>query len=374
MLTNAPGLTDLTPISCSGDLLANIAPEALLQLRTLSVQVDQASDMAPEDWYPSADTLRVLSALPVLERLVVELGADRYDVEFVGFRSLTALTIIDCGAGDATWFLEKCPSPRLHTLTIDFTNLYVNLLRWEDLHPLCSVIAQSAPELHDLNVSFRYFDERPERSPDILLTATHPLFALRHLTHLSLCFDYGEIVLSDAALESFARAWPALVDLSICFRVLRHSDPNAPPAYPAAVTLRSFRAFAIHCPNLQSLHIPHLYITVEDYTDDTDWVRSGCPQDHQLLKLAVCRAIVSDVRWCAGALSRIFPHLDVDGSRSLFLGSHDGQNFDAGQDRVFSVIWLSLLDVFNESRTPPPKPDGEEPSTFDGSQSERLGN
>ncbi|OJT06486.1 hypothetical protein TRAPUB_2645 [Trametes pubescens] len=127
MLINTPTLTDLTLISCSGDLLADIAPEALLQLRTLSIEVDQASDMAPEEWYPSSDALRVLSALPALESLVVELGVDRYDLEFGGFQSLTALTIIDCGCGDTTWFLGKCSSPRLHTLAIDLTNLYFYL-------------------------------------------------------------------------------------------------------------------------------------------------------------------------------------------------------------------------------------------------------
>ncbi|OJT06485.1 hypothetical protein TRAPUB_2644 [Trametes pubescens] len=207
----------------------------------------------------------------------------------------------------------------------------------------------------------------------MLLTAAHPLLALRHLTAVTLWFDHGEIMLSDMVLESFAEAWPAPVSLRICFGVLSHSDPSAPPVYLATVTLRSFRAFARHCSSLQSPHIPHLYVPVEDCADDTYWDGSEYVRDHQLPSLAVCRAIIQDVRWCASALHRIFPHLDIGGSRDLYVRSHRGHNSDVREDQVFSAIWLGMLDALEGYQIPPPKSDAEGTSTFDGEQSERSG-
>ncbi|EIW54366.1 uncharacterized protein TRAVEDRAFT_52073 [Trametes versicolor FP-101664 SS1] len=381
MFANAPGLTKLDLNDSNGELFARVAPEAFYQLRTLRFFVNQASDMAPDELYPTAEALRALSTLPVLQHLRMELDVDRYDLEFVGFPSLAELAIVDCGRGDTAWFLTRCSSPHLHTLTINLTNLYFHLFRWEHLLPLCSAIAGSAPQLCDLSLSFRHFHSSPELSPDMLLTAARPLLALRDLTDLSLWFDHGEIILSDAVLESFAEAWPALVSLRICFRMLRQSvRPGAPPIEcPITVTLRCFRAFARHCPHLKSLHIPHLYVTVDDCADDTDGDGSEHAPDHRLLELAVCRAYIdimeSGARWCAWALNRIFPHLDVNGSRDLYVRrSHSGQHLlreNIRADEPFVEAWLSMLDALEGYQTF--VPDVPESSSLDDLQCDSSG-
>lgn len=343
MLINAPKLIEIELVSCSDDFFTHIPPEALARLRYLRFEVDQPTDMAPREWYPNAAALRVLSALPALEHLRVELALDYNDTEFVGFGSLITLHIVDAGYGDATWFLERCSSPHLRELTIDFTDLYFCPFEWEDMHPLCTAIAGHTPGLRYLGMVFGYFGEMPEQTPDMLLAAAHPLFALRNLTTLSLWLGYGEIILSDAVLEAFAEAWPALVKLVICHHKFRPHTPGGPPRpHPASVTLRSFHALSRKCPQLEVLHLPHLYVPPEDCYGSVNLDGTEHSSDRQLWKLAVCRAFIMDAHACALALHAIFPHLNISQSRAAYLRSHDGC---PEEDDFFRTAWLDTLNA-----------------------------
>ncbi|OJT06471.1 hypothetical protein TRAPUB_2675 [Trametes pubescens] len=367
VLINAPGLTDLKLVSCSDDFFTHITPEALAQLRSLWFEVDQPTDCAPREWYPNAAALRVLSALPALEHLRVELALDYNDTEFMGFGSLITLCILDSGCGDATWFLERCSSPRLRELTIDLTNLYFQEFEWEDMHPLCVAIAGHTPQLRELQIFFGFFGEMPEQIPDMLLTAAHPLFALRHLTTLSLWLSYGEFILSDSVLEAFAEAWPALVSLEICFSTFRPYTPGGlPRPHPASVTLRSFHALSRHCPHLQVLHIPHLYVPPEDCYGSVNVDGAEHSPGHQLWKMAICRAFIVDAHACAQVLHHIFPHLDVGHSRAAYLRSHDA----CQEDHFFRTAWLNTLDALEGCQT---STSNAELSYHDASQCESSG-
>ncbi|KAL1940717.1 hypothetical protein VTO73DRAFT_7758 [Trametes versicolor] len=279
------------------DLLTRFSPEAIQQLKTLQVEVEEVGDVAM-DWYPSPDALRVAANLPALEHLLVETNTGPH-LDFTGFHSLLTLQIIDCGRGDdTTWLLARCSSPHLRELTIDFTNLY-DCFNWGDVHTLCSTIAQSAPQLRCLDFTPGILDlpeapDNSEHAADILLTVVHPLFALRQLTVLTICFDLSEISLSDAVLEVFAKAWPMLVRLTICFIKILHIDPDSPHLYPANITLRSLDTFSERCPQLQGLHIPHIYVPPRM---DCDTAGGGEQLQGRCLKeLVICRAAIGNVQ------------------------------------------------------------------------------
>lgn len=361
MFANAPGLTELRLNSCKRDLLTRFPPEAIQQLKTLQVEVEEVGDVAM-DWYPSPDALRVAANLPALEHLLVETNTGPH-LDFTGFHSLLTLQIIDCGRGDdTTWLLARCSSPHLRELTIDFTNLY-DFFNWEDVHTLCSTIAQSAPQLRCLDFTPGILDlpeapDNSEHAADILLTVVHPLFALRQLTVLTICFDLSEISLSDAVLEAFAEAWPMLVRLTICFIKILHIDPEAPHLYPANITLRSLGTFSECCPQLQVLHIPHIYVPPRM---DCDTAGGGEQLQGRCLKeLVICRAAIGDVQRCAQVIRRVFPRLDAAKSRTSFLRSHNGQCLNpesVERDGPCNKAWLGVLGALQEHQTPGPSTD-----------------
>lgn len=290
--------------------------------------------------------LSPISRIHPPSHLRVELALDRYDAEFVGFGSLITMHIIDAGYGDTTWFLERCSSPHLRELVIDFKDLYFQRFEWEDMHPVCTAIAGHTPELRYLGLVFGCFGKLPEQTPDMLLTAAHPLFALRNLTKLSLSLGYGEIIMSDAVLEAFAEAWPALVSLEICFHKFRpHTSPRL---HPADVTLRSFHVLSRNCPQLRVLHIPHLYVPLEDCHEDANLDGAEHSRGHPVLwKVVVCRAFIVDAHACALALHSIFPHLDIGQSHTAYLLSHHSRQ----EDQFFRRAWLVTLNALEECQT-----------------------
>ncbi len=356
MFTIAPGLTNLRLYTCpSGDLFARIkAPSAFHQLRTLEIDVEEVP--APKTWYPTVGALQVLSTLPALEHLVLQLRVDDHNLTFVGFHSLVTLEITDCGiltSGDATWFLARCASPRLQRLTL-CTNPCRDF-EYTSMYPLCFTIARSAPQLRCLDLDFLDFlDAQP---PITLLTVVHPLFALRHLTTLNFRIEHGHAQISDEVLEAFAEAWPSLVSLTICLRDLPENTTGAARLYPTTTTLRALRAISRRCPQLQVLHIPHLHVLPEDCNDTGDYESSS---GHRLRELAVCRVIIVDMRACALALRRIFPYLLTADSRASFLRRHDGAGlYPMSQEhreeyRYFKIAWLDMLDALQEYQTVPP--------------------
>ncbi|KAH9846027.1 hypothetical protein C2E23DRAFT_625704 [Lenzites betulinus] len=360
MLNNAPRLTDLTVVCFPGDFFTHIRPMVLRKLRTLSIEIELEKwgrEWAQHKWLPTTDALQVLSTLNALESLQVVLDVDcDSNVEFVGFRSLTTLTIYDCRPYNTMWLLAKCSSPCLHTLTIDLLKWYEERFGWHELQPLCSTIAETAPQLHTLHIDIGYIPNCPEQSqdPDMLLPAVRPLLALCHLKHVSLSFNANNIMPSDAVLESFAKAWPALVSLKILYGYYLNRSLAPEGSDKVNATLRSLRAFATYCPNLRTLHIPRLYVTAEDCTDDrAHWDDTEHVQGHQLQDLQIRRVFtafidITDERWVADAwilpVHNIFPHIDVKVApyAAVFLRFHSGRNPDA---RAHRCIWVGALNI-----------------------------
>ncbi|KAL1938480.1 hypothetical protein VTO73DRAFT_11503 [Trametes versicolor] len=317
MLINTPTLTEFELHNSHGDFFTRIDLAVLQQLRAVRhVNPDStAIEVFHPEWFPEADELLVLAALPALEHLRIELCLD-CELELAGFHSLKTLHIVD-GGHCTLYFLQNCASPDLRELTIDLTGLsspvYVESVMGSELPPLCTTIAQRFPQLRRLKV------ERESTfiadNPETFLAATRPLFTLRHLTALCLLFSEGALVLSNTVFEAFAEAWPALTSLTICVRSIAHSAVAA--SHPTTVTLRALHTFSRHCPHLRELHIPHLHVAFED-CDAEDIGGSEHSPGHRLCTLAVCHAVVlADDCACARALHRLFPHLDIDASREL---------------------------------------------------------
>ncbi|EIW54363.1 uncharacterized protein TRAVEDRAFT_23458 [Trametes versicolor FP-101664 SS1] len=213
MLINTPTLTEFELHNSHGDFFTRINFTVLRQLKAV---------FHPE-WFPEADELLVLAALPALERLCIELSLDR-EPELAGFHWLKTLHIVD-GGHCTLYFLANCTSPHLRELTIDLTGLsspvYVESVMGSELPPFCTTISQRFPQLRRLKV-----ERESTFIADNLETfsaATRPLFTLRHLTALYLSFSRGALVLSNTIFEAFAEAWPALTSLTICVRSLAHS-------------------------------------------------------------------------------------------------------------------------------------------------------
>lgn len=163
-----------------------------------------------------------------------------------------------------------------------------------------------------------------------------------------LWLGYGEIILSDAVLEALRKHGPRLSVL-ICFHKFRpHTSRGPLRLHPASVTLRSFHALSRKCPQLEVLHIPHLYVPPEDCYDTSNVDGAEHAPAHQLWKLLVCRAFIVDAHACALVLHRIFPHLDVDHCRAAYVQSHDA----CQEDHFFRAAWLNTLDALEGCQPP----------------------
>lgn len=120
------------------------------------------------------------------------------------------------------------------------------------------------------------------------------------------------VAFSDSVLATFAEAWPALVSLNLCCHTDRMTAWLDPPGEPEpdsqAVTLRALEKFARHCKSLETLRLPHLYVS------PTDVVDPSAPLGQRLRALGICKASVADVGACALAIGSLFPHIQTQAS------------------------------------------------------------
>ncbi|EIW54377.1 uncharacterized protein TRAVEDRAFT_66778 [Trametes versicolor FP-101664 SS1] len=322
ILTNTPSLTYLQLIDFDSRLLTMVAPELLYRLKELEVGARRSMDcgQVPHHGFPDVQSLRIMSTLPKLERLTVDLNFSLAPA-FYGFCSLTSLKITDFNH-NAAYFLTMCSSPHLRELHLDF---WVRE-SWTGLRTVCSVVAHRAPELRSLTLSFEGLQES-EWSPEHTLDAFSSLFALRHLSEVQIRANEGTFEFSDSILAAFAEVWPALARLDICCHPLPidADDPDlildfpalaAPPLEPEpefqSVTLRVLDAFAQHCSGLRTLRLPYLYLAAPGENS-----HPAQRPDHPLRELLICRCDIADgarVNDLAQAVENMFPHIHVGDS------------------------------------------------------------
>ncbi|OJT06490.1 hypothetical protein TRAPUB_2649 [Trametes pubescens] len=316
ILVNTPTLTYLVLMDFDSRLLTMVAPESLFRRKELEVRVQRSHQLmdlrkVPQYGFPAVESLRIISTLPVLEQLTVDLNLSLAPA-FHRFRSLTSPKVTDFNH-NAAYFLAMCSSPHLREVHLDF---WVHQ-HWIGLRTVCSAVARQAPEQLSLTLSFEDLDES-DWSPEHTLDALSPLFGLRHLSDVQICSNEGAFQFTDPILAAFAKTWPALARLDICCHPLPVDDDDddmfdlPPPPSPEpelrSVTLRALAAFAQHCPNLQTLRLPHLYAAAPG-----DDLHSTRPSDHPFSELLICRGSVADgahVKDLARAVEGLFPYLD----------------------------------------------------------------
>lgn len=332
ILTKTPTITYLELQDFDGHLLTMVTSESLHRMKELVVGVQRSHRLdvfrkVPNYGFPDVNSLRVMSTLPALQRLTVDLNFGSAPV-FHGFRSLTALKFVDFNHNAAD-FLTMCSSPYLRKLDLNFWRGELSA----GLQTTCSAIARRVPELRSLTFNFEAGLDDTDWTPEHTLEAFSPLFGLRHLSHVRIFAMKGTFQLSDYVLATFAEAWPALVRLDICCHPFSLDDfeiPGLPPAvglgFPALaapvppppvpelqlVTLRALAAFAQHCPGLRTLRLPHLYAAAPG-----DDLPSARRPNHPLRELSICRGSVADdahIKDLARAVESMFPHIDVRGS------------------------------------------------------------
>lgn len=176
-------------------------------------------------------------------------------------------------------------------------------------------------ELHDFHIIFEIIQETFEGSLRVL-KYTNPVFYLKRDTplmplirpltrmsqlttvHLDLfCEKYA---LSEDEVHVLAKAWPQLEELYLCNRT-RLNQWNG-----TGLSLTSLQIFALHCPNLHTLHLPIRGDTIQV----SALVRPPKPS-HTLRVLSLVvptprsHQAMDEVRSAARYVSRVFPSLDV---------------------------------------------------------------
>lgn len=317
VLTKTPALTSLRLTDFGSDLLALLPPDQLSRLEDVHIGVHDLERLARKPWqspdygFPNADSLRVLSTLPALKNLQIDFKSQRPGLDFEGFRTLRKLRVTDYG-GDVLALLATLSSPDLCELTVVFSSATFNpTFTWVDVYPLCWTIAQRSPRLESITLLFMSL-RNVARSPEATLDALRPLLDLRCLKMLRFWSMKEAVEFSDSVLGAFAEAWPALVSLSLCCHTDRMMSLVDPPGEPEpdsqAVTLRALEKFAKHCKSLETLRLPHLYVS------PTDVVDPSAPLGLRLHALGICKANVADVGACALAIGFLFPHIQTQAS------------------------------------------------------------
>ncbi|KAI0629450.1 hypothetical protein C8Q77DRAFT_288854 [Trametes polyzona] len=345
LLTDRPAaLVSLKLYDAVAGLMARIPRRAIERLRFLEL----------EDAHTSAQSLQIASTLPELEYVSVRfrmLPADEA-VTFQGFHALRRLHVRDTGV-DTPWLLQRCSAPELRELSLEFGDIgWQAQVEFEDLHPLLLLVSDRFPKLNKLTISIMYFEVEAEQTASAFLAGVRPILSLRDLAHLSLWMERREVVVTDNVLERFAEALPALVSFQICFFMLDEDqgEDDEEMNTEELVTRRALAAFARHCPLLEDLHLPWLYVPPAEARtrgpSPSFWVHPAQRACHRLKKLVICRPMGLDAGECALVLDEIFPLLDTDASRKYLDYHMYSVRYGEGREHPVEP-WTLVLDALD---------------------------
>lgn len=298
--SDTPRISDLTICKCMrpGPLLASILP-ALPSLRRLDLSESYPVDVA---------TLRVLSCVATLETLEnVPIKNARVDGTFTGFPALKTLGVV--GAAEETEQLLAAVTSPLTCVAIKSRRVAM----WEAAFPhmespMSTVttfeldILASDPDPYDSDDTALFGREDADLAQ--LLT---PLAApLAQLQVLRLSFRNVKSWYGIKQLTQLAQMFPCLTHFSLAARALWSVG------YP---TLAAVAMFARHCPRLETLLLPQLFIVSRDIAAIRD---PFLPVQHALHTLCVLdmaqfrfEARDADSEWLGSTLAAMFPSLDV---------------------------------------------------------------
>ncbi|KAF7339028.1 hypothetical protein MVEN_01979000 [Mycena venus] len=208
------------------------------------------------------------------------------------FPVLQALTLAYDDIASVTAFLGICSESPLRSLNVGFKGcpdagemqqLFATLVE----HRSCAVIQH-------LTTHIPWLIAAPDNAG---LYSIHPLFSLRHITHVKIVSPMG-FDLDDNGVSALARAWSSLEELQL-------SSVDSPP--DPRVTLASLDTLARHCPHLHNLVIP-FDATVVPPLDDSPERRI---LHERLLSISVGNFPISVPMDVAKYLSAVFPHVSV---------------------------------------------------------------
>ncbi|KAL1938489.1 hypothetical protein VTO73DRAFT_11512 [Trametes versicolor] len=274
------------------------------QLRQLKLQ--QFYGMADGH---GANELHILSRLPELDflSLAVDMYADPLPA-FHGFKRLRKLIVTDTGGVQKLF--ATCNPSSLRDLDLTHGGGDCTVDEWI---ATSEAVSANLPRLvkFDWRISPDDADEL-STSADTLSRMLKPLASLRLLQYVTItidvaCADHG---VPDTLLRMLAEAWPRLRTFNLLWMADEVENNHA---YPPIVTpsTNALAAFATCCPKLDRLSLTSLFVPEASLEDVIAYPLSS----HPLRLLSAKRFRSTNTQMAALVLDRLFPRIDIEGSR-----------------------------------------------------------